>query len=98
MDRHDYTLVHPAPGAQSGPGFDWALGVDNAVSELGQASSKRISEKNFVPIPVPEDTGRSADSLQHEWAESENGVGQQPPPGERRDEPGAGATFRKVLA
>ncbi len=79
MNRHNYALVCSAPRTQRRLGGQGVLGEDNAVTDLGEASAQRVVEEHFMPVPIPNSAGWTAESLQCE-AEAENWYRQRPTP------------------
>ena len=88
MNGHNHALVRPSPRAQGRPGGQRTLGVNDAVTDLGEASAQRLAEEHLMPVPVPGDASGSAAPLQSE-AEAEDGYGERPAPREWRDERGS---------
>jgi hypothetical protein len=79
VDRQNYALVSSLPCAQRRSGGQRVLGVDDAVTGLGEASPQRIVEEHFMPVPVPDNASWTAEWLEYE-AEAENWYSQQPTP------------------
>ena len=80
MNCHDHALMRSSPRAQGGPGGERILRVDDAVACFGEVPTQRVAKEHLMPVQIPGNAGRLADSLQDERAEAEDGIGEEPTP------------------
>jgi hypothetical protein len=97
VDSHHHLLMRPSPSTQSRPSGERALGVNDAVADIGEVPLQSIAKEYFVPMPMPHDAGRFATSSQDD-AQSKNRQGEPAAPRKRRDKCGAHAATVKILA
>jgi hypothetical protein len=92
VNSHDYALVWASPRAQSRPGSQWALGIDDAIAGFGEELAQRVVKEHLVPMPIPGDARGLTASL-HYAAQAKDRYGQRPTPGERCDQGGGSTAF-----
>src|ERR1700733_1414891 len=97
MNGHDHPLMWPSPGAQRRPRRHRALGVHNAVAGPEQRLTQGPDQEYLMPVPVPDNAGRSA-ARRDEAAEAEDGQRGGPAPRERRNDRGLGGSFAQIPA
>lgn len=97
VNCHDHTLVRSSACAQSRPGGQRILGVDDAVTGVGEMPPQRVAEEDLVPVPIPGNTRGPAASRYRETG-TEYRDGQCPAPRERCDKCAAGTAFAEMPA